>query len=311
MMVAMFAVFASLLFGLSAPAPNVEATSLLGRPLVSPAPEESSRARMQAQLAEARAALAQAPGDAGAWIWVGRRLAYLGQYREAIRVFTDGIARFPRDARFYRHRGHRYITMRELDRAIADLEQAERLITGRSDEIEPDGQPNARNIPTTTLKSKVLYHLALAYYLEGVFTKAARKWREALVSVRNPDNLVSTSHWLYLSLRRAGRDAEAARILESITPDLDVIENGGYHSLLLMYKGARSADEVLKGAGSGASGSAVRYGVSVWYFLNGRKQEAERMWKELLTLPEWAPFGVIAAEAELARTHRPDDTGKR
>jgi tetratricopeptide (TPR) repeat protein len=279
---------------------QIEATSLLGTPLISPSPEESARVRMEAQLAEARAGLANAPNDPEAWIWVGRRLAYLGRYREAVGVFTEGMSRFPDDARFYRHRGHRYITLRQLDLAIDDLRRAARLTAGHPDAIEPDGQPNARNIPTTTLQSNIRYHLALAYYLEGDFSKAAKEWTKTRDAVRNPDNLVSASHWLYLSLRRAGRDAEAARVLEPITADLGVIENGGYHALLLMYKGARGAEEVLAGAGPGASGAAVCYGVSAWYALNGRREDAERLWHELTILSEWAPFGVIAAEAELA-----------
>ena len=281
--------------------PEIEATSLLGVPLVSPVSDESARTKMEEQLADARAALAKAPDDADAWIWVGRRLGYLGRYREAVRVFSEGIARFPDDARFYRHRGHRYITLRRLDDAIADLRRAARLTAGRPDEVEPDGQPNARNIPTTTLQSNIRYHLALAYYLEGDFPKAVKEWGKVRDAVRNPDNLVSSSHWLYLSLRRRGRDADAARVLEPITADLDVIENGGYHALLLMYKGLRTPEVVLAGAGPGASGAAVRYGVSAWFFLNGRREEAERLWHELCVLPEWAPFGVIAAEAELAR----------
>jgi len=56
-------------------------------------------------------------------IWYGRRLAYLGFYKEAIDIYTKGINRFPANARFYRHRGHRYITMRCFDKAIADLKK--------------------------------------------------------------------------------------------------------------------------------------------------------------------------------------------
>jgi Flp pilus assembly protein TadD len=288
-------------FASPAAAQGVEATSLLGKPLVSPAPAEAARARMEADLTAARAMLDKAPTDPDALIWVGRRTAYLGRFREAIGVFSDGITRHPQDARFYRHRGHRYITVREFDRAIADLERAAALTKGRPDEVEPDGQPNARNIPTSTLQSNIRYHLALAYYLRGDWPKAAAAWQAARDAVNNADNLVSTSHWLYLSLRRAGRDAEAARVLERITPGLDVIENGSYHSLLLLYKGERTADDVLKAAGEGAAGAAVKYGISGWHFVNGRREEATRMWRELVALPEWAPFGVIAAEADLAR----------
>ena len=282
-------------------APSVEATSLLGKPLVSPPPTEAARVRMEADLTAARDALGKTPNDPDALIWVGRRTAYLGRYREAISVFSDGIRRFSTDARFYRHRGHRYITVREFDRAIEDLERARKLTAGQPDQVEPDGQPNARNIPTSTLQSNIRYHLALAYYLKGDFEKAASAWQATRDAINNPDNLVSASHWLYLTLRRLKRDAEAAKVLDRITPRLDVIENGSYHSLLLLYKGERSPDDVLKAAGEGAAAAAVRYGVSGWHFVNGRRAEAERIWRELVALPEWAPFGVIAAEAELAR----------
>jgi tetratricopeptide (TPR) repeat protein len=281
-----------------------EATSLLGKALFSPPPAEAARVRMEADLDAARAALAKAPNDPDALIWVARRTAYLGRYRDAIRIFSDGVARFPMDARFQRHRGHRYITVREFDRAIADLERAEQLAAKSPDQIEPDGQPNARNIPTTTLRSNIRYHLALAYYLKGDFVRAAPVWERAVASVNNPDNLVSASHWLYLTLRRLGRTADAARVLEPITPALDVIENGSYHSLLLLYRGDRTEQAVLDAAGGGAAGSAVRYGVSAWHLVNGRRDRAEQMWRELVALSEWAPFGVIAAEAEIARSAR-------
>ena len=43
-------------------------------------------------------------------------------YRDAIATFSRGIARFPDNAKFYRHRGHRYITVREFAKAQADYE---------------------------------------------------------------------------------------------------------------------------------------------------------------------------------------------
>jgi Flp pilus assembly protein TadD len=89
------------------------------------------KADREAKLAEARAAVERSPEDADALIWLGRRTAYLGRYQEAIRIFSQGIEKHPDDARFYRHRGHRYITVRDLARAIADLETASRLIAGQ------------------------------------------------------------------------------------------------------------------------------------------------------------------------------------
>jgi hypothetical protein len=280
---------------------QAEATSLLGKPLNPPPIAPETRVRLEADLTAARATLAKAPKDPAALIWVGRRTAYLGRYREAIGIFTDGVKRFPADARFLRHRGHRYITVREFDNAIADLERAQTLVARKPDEVEPDGQPNAQGIPLTTLQSNIRYHLALAYYLKGDFAKAAPVWLAARDAVKNPDNLVSATHWLYLTLRRLGRPEEAAKALSMITPGLTVVENGSYHTLCLLYKGERQVNDVVMNSGSGASGAAVLYGASAWLHLNNRTAEAEVLWRGLADGPEWAPFGVIAAEAELAR----------
>ena len=282
------------------PESRAPVTSLLGKPLAPLALELGDEARMQAQLAEALAAWEKNRGDADAIIWVGRRTAYLGRYREAIDLYTQGITGHPGDARMYRHRGHRYLTVREIDRAIADLEKADALIAGRADEVEPDGMPNERNVPTSTLNSNVWYHLALAYYLQGDFNRAADTWRRALDAVANADNLVACGNWLYLALRRAGRDAEAARVLEPVTADLDVIENGSYHRLLLMYKGQLAPEAVLAAADADAD-AAVQYGVSAWLLVNGRHREAEAIWARLLAGRDWAAFGYLAAEAEVAR----------
>ena len=88
-----------------------EAASLLGRPLARPPLTADRQATLEANLATATAAFVKAPDDADAILWLGRRTAYLGRFREAVEIYTRGIARHPRDARFYRHRGHRYLCL--------------------------------------------------------------------------------------------------------------------------------------------------------------------------------------------------------
>ena len=94
-----------------------EATSLLGQPLFAPEVPEETRKGLEESLAKATADFAKAPDSVDAAIALGRRHAALGQYREAIDVYTRALAKHPDDARLYRHRGHRYITVRELDKA--------------------------------------------------------------------------------------------------------------------------------------------------------------------------------------------------
>ena len=70
---------------------------------------------------EAERALAATPTNADSLIWMGMRTAYLGRYRDAIDIYSKAIGLHPEDARLYRHRGHRYLSVRELGRAITDL----------------------------------------------------------------------------------------------------------------------------------------------------------------------------------------------
>ena len=274
--------------------------------LVRPAPPVSAEARkeMEARLDEARRRYEANPNDPETIIWVGRRLGYLGRFREAIDVYGEGIKKFPGDARFYRHRGHRYITVRKFDLAIADLRTGARLIKGKRDEVEPDGQPNARNIPTSTLQFNIWYHLGLAYYLTGQNKLALDAYRECLKVSKNPDALSATTHWLYMTLRRLNRDSEAAKVLQPITEGMDIIENTGYYRLLLMYKGLIPADKLLEEAlkqESSAGSHSVLYGLGNWHLYNERREEAFKIFQRMLTSEQWTSFGYIAAEADMKR----------
>ena len=283
---------------------DVQAISLLGDTLRTLPLSPDTKARYETQLAEARAAYDRAPTNADSIIWYGRRLGYLGRIREAIDVYSRGIALYPENAWLYRHRGHRYISVRELDRAAADLERATVLTRGKPDEVEPDGQPNARNMPIGTLQSNIAYHLGLAYYLEGQFERALPIYRRELAEAKNDDRRVSTAHWLYMSLRRLGRDREAAEVLVPIRRDMNVIENDTYHRLLLLYKGEMPVDSVLSVGPTGemsVTDATGAYGVGNWHLYNGRRAEAERVFRRILAGGQWGAFGYIAAEAELAR----------
>lgn len=289
------------------PPPGAEAISFLGDTLYPPPIPEETRRVYEQRLAEAREVYERKPDDADAAVWLGRRVAYLGRYREAIRIFTQGLADHPDDARFLRHRGHRYITLRRLDDAIDDLERAARLEQGLIDRVEPDGLPNARNVPTSTLQTNIWYHLGLAYYLSGNFSAARRAYRECLTRSRTDDMQVATAHWLYMTLRRMGRDDEAAAVLAPIRRDMDVIENQSYHRLLLLYRGELPEDSLLPPAEAGRVPPAIRdpalgYGVGNWHLYNGRRDEAVRVFRRLVAARgQWPSFGYAAAEAELKR----------
>ncbi len=281
--------------------PTAEATSLLGEPLYPAEPDPATRAKLERDLAEARAAHARSPDDADAIIWLGRRLGYLGRYRDAIATFTEGIEKHPEDARLYRHRGHRWITVRQFDRAIADLERAAALVRGKPDEIEPDGAPNAFNIPRTTLQFNIWYHLGLARYLKGDFAGALDAYRACMDVATNDDMIVATADWMYMTLRRLGREREAAAVLDRVYPEMEIMENGAYHRRLLMYKGVIPAEALLADDGDSLQLATQGYGVGNWYLYNGDAARARQVFHRILEIGQWAAFGHIAAEADLSR----------
>jgi tetratricopeptide (TPR) repeat protein len=278
-----------------------EATSFLGRPLDRPEIPAEQRARLEEALAKARADFEADPNSPEAAIWLGRRTAYLGRYREAIAIYSRAIDQHPNDARLYRHRGHRYITVRELDRALADFETAVRLTAGQPDEVEPDGLPNPKNIPTSTLQTNIWYHLGLVHYLKGDFEQAWRGFAACHSLATNDDMRVAAANWLYLSLRRSGREAEATALLDTIRSEMDLIENFEYHTLLLLHKGEKSPEELLGAGGEALSQATLGYGVGAYYLLNRQPDNAGEVFERVLEGPQWAAFGYLAAEAELAR----------
>lgn len=282
------------------PGAKPETTSLLGKPLYPIEP--ANRQKLEADLAQAEKELASKPTDADAIIWAGRRLAYLWRYQDAIAMFSKGIALHPSDARLHRHRGHRYITTRQFDKAIADFDTAVSLIRGTKDAIEPDGAPNPSGKPRSTLHFNIWYHLALGHYLKGDYEKALNAWTECMKVSNNDDSITATSDWLWMTLMRLGRKAEAAKVLERITAKMDILENGSYHRRLLMYKGLERPETLLNPADADDLTIATQgYGVGNWYFVTGDRAKAKEIFERVVAGRQWAAFGYIAAEADLAR----------
>jgi tetratricopeptide (TPR) repeat protein len=280
---------------------GAEAISLSGKPLYPPKLSEESKKKLQDDLSQARQIFSRRPESIPASVWVGRRIAYLGQFQAAIQWYSSGLKILGPSAEILRHRGHRYITVRQLDRAIEDLEEAAKLIKGTPDKVEADGVPNARNTPVSSLHSNVWYHLALAHYLNGNFEKALTAADEGMKVSGNPDRLVSQTYWRYLILRRLGREAEAKKALEPINKDLDLIENHTYLKLLLVYKGDLKEEDVLKEATGDIDNPTVAFGLGSFHLLNGDKEKARQLFERAVSGPSWPAFGFIAAEAELQR----------
>lgn len=268
---------------------------------------EAAKKLYEEKLSEAKLQYERAPDSPDSFIWLGRRTAYLGNYKQAIGIFSSGIDKFSSDARLLRHRAHRLLTIRCFADAIKDFEKAAKLAKGKPDEIEPDGLPNERNIPTSTLKSNIYYHLGLAYYLQGKFQKALKAYKECEKFSANPDMLVATKHWQYMAFRRMGKEKAAQKAVAGIADGLDIIENDDYYKLIKLYQGKLKAADLFAEIGGNTDtlgNASLGYGLGNWHLYNGEKEKAEGIFRQVLAGKQWASFGFIAAEAELNKKGR-------
>ena len=277
------------------PDKRIETITLLGDTLVSP---DINDGKSFEQFKSAQKNYFENKNSPEALIWYGRRVAYLGYYKEAITIFTLGIKNFPNDARFYRHRGHRYISTRQYDNAISDFKKALELIDGAQDQIEPDGLPNNQNIPLTTLHGNIWYHLGLAYYLKNDMDNASLAFNDRSVTHKYDDNIVSSAHWLYMIYKRQNKIDESNRVLEKISMDMDIIENMSYHQTSLFHKGLIQESEV-------EIDEVALYSIANWYIYEKKDTlKAKEYYEMLFENGNPYSFAYIAGEADFIRIYK-------
>lgn len=91
-------------------------------------------------------------------------------------------------------------------------------------------------------------------------------------------------------------------LLEPIRRHTTLLENHAYLRMLLFFKDPTSLPGKEGDREEQAIDDAtVGYGLGVWHLVEGHKDEAERILRQTMSLPAWAAFGAIAAEAEVAR----------
>ncbi|WP_091736070.1 tetratricopeptide repeat protein [Phenylobacterium immobile] len=277
-----------------------EAVGLDGREFFPPPTSPAAKAVLDANLAATTLDFIRAPDDAQRILWLGRRLGYMARFQDAIVVFSRGAEKFPDDARFLRHRGHRYVSTRQFDKAIADFQRAAALMANRPDEEEAVGSASATR--SGTLKFNIYYHMGLAYFLKGDFEQALSAYRECMKYRSDEESLVAISDWTYMTLRRLGRDTEAKAFLKPIVPGMAIKDNISYYQRLLMYKGLLKPEQVLAADETDPVQIATQgYGVGNFYLVKGDTAKATEIFRRVVAGSEWGAFGFIAAEADLAR----------
>ncbi len=235
-------------------------------------------------LAAYERAISLEPGNADFHLGRGRALARLSRHSDAVEECTSALRLKPDSPAALRDRGHYYINLHRVQDAIPDLVRAE--------------QREKKD-------REIYYHLALAYYINGDFRRAAGAWQGCLDNAAKDDDVISCSAWLYPSLVRAGRKAEAEKALARITPEMKPKDNTAYFDRLMLFRGATTEEEVAKTIDKDAvSKPTVGYSIGLWHLLERRPERARAYFEKAASAEARQAFGAVAAEAELKRMGR-------
>src|SRR6187455_1439653 len=227
---------------------------------------------------KAQAALAADPRNVAKIIELGVAQSGARQFREAIATFTRGLEIEPNNALLLRWRGHRYLSVREFDRAFADLT--------RGSTIDPTIYGN-------------WYHLGVVQFLRGDFADAAASFAKAQPIAPDPGELAGSTDWLWMSLSRAGRGAEAKAMLDG-RPEKPV--TNAYTRRLQLYRGEIGPDAVVTPADTDeVQVATLAYGLGNWYLVRGDKAQARKWFERSVQSGGWPGFGFIVSEVELQR----------
>ena len=230
-------------------------------------------------VARAQAALAADPRNVARFIDLGVAQSAVRQFREAISTFTRGLAIAPNDAMLHRWRGHRYLSVREFDRALADLTRGFRL---------------------DSTNYGILYHLGVTRFALGDFAGAADALARAQRRAPNAGELAGATDWLWMALSRAGRGAEAQAMLDR-RPDSLPVDNA-YARRLRLYRGLLSPDSVFTPADTAdVQVATLSYGLGDWFLVRGDTTQARAWFERAIRSGGWPAFGFIVAERELRR----------
>lgn len=262
---------------LAAPAPRrAAAQSVQYR---SPAGVEYRAQRDTGPIARAESALAADPRNVGRIIQLGVAQSGARRFREAIRTFTRGLAIAPNDAMLYRWRGHRYLSVREFGHAMDDLTRGSRL---------------------DSTNYGIWYHLGIVRFARGDFAGAADAFARGLPRAPDAAERAGATDWLWMSLSRAGRAAEAQAMLDR-RPD-SVPAANAYAQRLRLYRGQVGPDDVITAADTGdITVATLSYGIGNWFLVRGDTARAKGWFERSIRSGGWPAFGFIMSEVELRR----------
>jgi len=233
-------------------------------------------------IARAQAALTADPKNVQRFIDLGVAQSGARQFREAIETFTRAMAIEPNNAMLYRWRGHRYLSVRELDKAQADL---------------------TKGLKLDSTNYGILYHLGIVRFARGDFAGAAQLFARAQPHAPDAGELAGSTDWLWMSLMRAGRKADAEAMLAR-RPDSLPVDNA-YTRRLKLYRGEIGPDAVITPADTAdVQAATLAYGLGNWYLVRGDTTRAKTYFERSVKSGGWPGFGFIMSEVELRRVKK-------
>ena len=246
----------------------------------SPAGVEYRSERDTGTVARAEKALAADPGNVHLILALGAAQAGVRQMREAVETFSKGVLIAPNNALLYRWRGHRHLSLREFDAAKADF---------------------ARGLAIDSTIYGIWYHLGIVRFAEGDFNGAADAFKRAQPRAPDAGELAGSTDWLWMSLSRAGKHAEAKAMLGR-RPDSLKIDNA-YAQRLRMYRGLTEPENVFTPADTAdVQVATLSFGIGNYYLVKGDTVRARRYFERSTQSGGWPGFGFIMSEVELRRT---------
>ena len=118
--------------------------------------------------------------------------------------------------------------------------------------------------------------------------------------------MVATSRWLYATLRHAGQDEEAAKLLAPLPKDMKVVRELGLQGPAAALQGRADApSRCSRGATDGIDHPTLGYGVADFYLVNGQKEKALALLREVVAGPSGRPSGSPPPRPSLARQKAP------
>ena len=177
------------------------------------------------------------------------------------------------------------------------------LSNNKPNEIEPDGLPNALNIPTSTLKGNIYYHLGLAYYFESQLKEAMLAFEKCIEFSKNNDSFVAAANWLYIIYYQLNMINKADKLLTKIDNEMNLIENHSYLSILNLYKNSSSLLDIEKKIlkEESLNNITVAFGLGNFYLLKGETEKAYKIYNIITNSDQWSSFAYIGAEVMLKK----------